>query len=131
MRLAEILLNLIDNGVRYGEPGGHVEISWRRPEPDRVRISVRDSAPGITPEHLERLFTPFDRLDRHSGEGTGLGLYLCKTLSEAMGGTISAASVTGEGSTIWFELAGPSPPDLPRRLRGRRGGLLRRRRGRQ
>jgi CheY-like chemotaxis protein len=69
---------------------------------------VSDTGPGIEPEKLSRLFTPFDRLgaEQRGVEGTGLGLTLSKRLAEAMGGTIGVESTPGTGSTFWIELPG-------------------------
>jgi CheY-like chemotaxis protein len=71
-----------------------------------LRISVKDTGPGIAPEKIHRLFEPFDRLDEeHKGEeGTGLGLTLSKGLVEAMHGTMGVESNRGQGSTFWVEL---------------------------
>jgi CheY-like chemotaxis protein len=75
---------------------------------DKVRLSVRDTGPGIGPDLLQRLFTPFDRLDAETSgiEGTGLGLALSKGLVEAIGGTLGVDSTVGAGSTFWIELPG-------------------------
>jgi len=73
---------------------------------DMVRISVRDTGLGISPEMVERLFIPFDRLNIESTgiEGTGLGLALSKNLTEAMGGTLSFDSTPGKGSVFTIQL---------------------------
>ncbi|MGN6608660.1 MAG: sensor histidine kinase, partial [Jatrophihabitans sp.] len=65
-----------------------------------VRITVTDTGPGIAPEHLDRLFTPFDRLGRDSDEGIGLGLPLARGLTEAMGGRLQVESVLDEGTRV-------------------------------
>jgi CheY-like chemotaxis protein/anti-sigma regulatory factor (Ser/Thr protein kinase) len=101
-RLLQVLLNLVGNAVKYGGPRADVEVSWFKTEGGQVRIAVRDSGPGIPAEELERMFAPFERLDRATGkvEGTGLGLALAKSLVEAMRGSLSVSSVLGEGSVF-------------------------------
>jgi hypothetical protein len=70
------------------------------------RIAVQDSGPGLRLEEMERLFAPFERLSAATSdvEGTGLGLALSKSLTEAMGGRIGVSSRVGKGSTFWVEL---------------------------
>lgn len=67
-------------------------------------MTVADRGRGIAPEHLERLFTPFDRLGVDTDQGVGLGLPLAKGLTEAMGGRLAVASVAGEGTTVEVRL---------------------------
>jgi CheY-like chemotaxis protein len=71
-----------------------------------VRLLVRDTGPGLTPQMQRRLFNPFDRLGAEATgvEGTGLGLALSKRLTEAMGGALGVASTPGHGSTFYMEL---------------------------
>ena len=103
-RLKQVLLNLISNAIKYG--GSDSEVIVRADAVgDRARVSVIDTGPGIAQEHLEKLFTPFERGSaRGSGiEGSGLGLALTKNLVETMGGEIGLE--TGpDGSTFWFLL---------------------------
>ncbi len=109
-RLTEVLLNLVVNGIVYNREGGSVLVSYA-PESGRVRIEVSDTGPGIAPEDLTRLFAPFERLGRTEKEaGAGLGLALSQLLIEAMGGTISASSVPGEGTTLSFDLPAAGGP---------------------
>lgn len=104
-RLKQVLINLLSNAIKYNRPNGSVAISCEALQ-DKIRLSVRDTGPGIAPDLLSRLFTPFDRLDAEmSGiEGTGLGLALSKGLIEAIGGTLGVESQVGWGSTFWIEL---------------------------
>ncbi|WP_020659996.1 sensor histidine kinase [Amycolatopsis benzoatilytica] len=102
-RLKQILLNLVSNAVRYNQPGGTVEVATRA-ETGRVVVAVADSGRGIAPEHLERLFTPFDRLGVESDQGVGLGLPLAKGLAEAMGGELTVRSGVGEGTSVEVSL---------------------------
>ncbi len=95
--------------VAYSEPGygqdsqpmqlGH--------SPKRVHVTVSDTGPGISPEKVGRLFTPFERVgaEQSEVEGTGLGLAISKSLVEAMGGTIGVETDEGAGCTFWVELA--------------------------
>lgn len=99
--LEQVFGNLLDNALKYGSPGV-VRITGTS-EGTRIRLAVADEGPGIEPQHLPRLFERFYRVDagrsRELG-GTGLGLAIVKNLVEAMDGTVSVASVTGEGSTF-------------------------------
>ena len=104
-RLRQVLLNLLSNAIKYNRPQGRVVVSTEIVE-DMVRISVRDTGLGISPEMVERLFIPFDRLNVESTgiEGTGLGLALSKNLTEAMGGTLTFDSTPGKGSIFTIQL---------------------------
>jgi CheY-like chemotaxis protein/anti-sigma regulatory factor (Ser/Thr protein kinase) len=106
-RLKQALLNLLSNAVKYNRDGGEVTLSCEETLEQRMRIRVIDTGPGIPPDKMKRLFSPFDRLGvEHTGvEGSGLGLALSKRLVEAMGGTLGVESVVGGGSTFWMELA--------------------------
>ncbi len=104
-RLRQVVLNLLTNAVKYNREGGHIDICTRRVDGDRLRITVKDTGPGIAPDLMPRLFQPFDRLgaERTTIEGTGLGLALSKHLVELMSGTIGVDSTPGEGSSFWLE----------------------------
>ena len=105
-RLKQVLLNLVSNAVKYNNDGGTVTIGWQRVAGDRLRIHVDDTGPGLAPDQLGRLFTPFERLGaEHTGvEGTGIGLALSKRLVEQMGGEIGVESEDGKGSRFWVDL---------------------------
>jgi PAS domain S-box-containing protein len=105
-RLKQVLLNLLSNAVKFNPEGGRVTLSCTPRPQDRLRIAVTDTGPGISPESMRKLFTPFERLGAgQTGiEGTGLGLALSKTLTEAMEGVIGVESAVGRGSTFWIEL---------------------------
>jgi CheY-like chemotaxis protein/anti-sigma regulatory factor (Ser/Thr protein kinase) len=111
-RLKQVLLNLLSNAVKYNREGGSVTVQCEPVGDDRLRIAVVDTGYGIAPEHLERLFRPFDRLGAEQGstEGTGMGLALSKGLVEAMGGSIGVQSTLDVGSTFWLELASAEGP---------------------
>jgi signal transduction histidine kinase len=102
----QILTNLFENAVRYSKPGGRIVFGSRR-DHGGVALSVSDTGPGITREHLPRIFERFYRADpsrsRDEG-GTGLGLAIVKHLVEAHGGSVSAESERGSGTTVtcWF-----------------------------
>jgi signal transduction histidine kinase/ActR/RegA family two-component response regulator len=110
-RLKQVLLNLTANAVKYNREGGTVTIWCERQESGRIRTYVVDTGPGIAPDKLTRLFTPFDRLGAaQSVEGTGLGLAVSKRLAEAMGGTMGVNSEVGSGSRFWIELPAAASP---------------------
>jgi signal transduction histidine kinase/CheY-like chemotaxis protein len=111
-RLNQVLLNLVSNAIKYNRDSGQVAVSCAPEDGSFVAIAVRDTGPGFTPAQLERLFVPFDRLGAEAGpvEGTGIGLSLAKSLSEAMGGELDVMTTTGAGSTFTVRLprAGPT-----------------------
>jgi PAS domain S-box-containing protein len=104
-RLKQVLLNLLSNAVKYNRPGGAVTLRARS-EGAHVRVEVSDTGLGIAPEHLSRLFEPFQRgaQQQSSIEGTGIGLAVCKSLVEVMGGRIEVQSAPGKGSLFAVEL---------------------------
>jgi signal transduction histidine kinase/FixJ family two-component response regulator len=105
-RARQVLLNLLSNAIKYNHPGGKVTVTTRDQSGGRLRISVADTGRGISDDDVDRLFTPFERLDAGAAgiEGTGLGLALSRHLVEAMGGTTGVASTAGVGSVFWLEL---------------------------
>jgi signal transduction histidine kinase/CheY-like chemotaxis protein len=106
-RLKQVLLNLLSNAVKYNRQGGRVDLRMDEADaPAQLRILIADTGPGISPQQMEYLFVPFERLGADQGaiEGTGLGLTLSRGLIEAMGGRLGVDSVVGQGSTFWVEL---------------------------
>ena len=105
--LEQVLVNLLDNAVKYTADGGTVDLSARQ-EDARVELSVRDSGVGIEAKHLPRLFERFYRVDRGRSRdmgGTGLGLSIVRHLVSAMGGDVRVQSQIGVGSTFTVVLA--------------------------
>ena len=113
-RLKQILINLLSNAIKYNRERGTVVVDCTKSAPGRVRISVRDSGAGLSPEQLAQLFQAFNRLGQEAGgeEGTGIGLVVAKRLVELMGGTIGVESSVGVGSVFWFELIPDADPLL-------------------
>jgi two-component system phosphate regulon sensor histidine kinase PhoR len=104
--LEQVLVNLLDNAVKYTPAGGRVQVR-AAPEHSRVRIEVEDNGVGIPAEHLPRIFERFYLVDparsRELG-GTGLGLAIVKHLVQAQGGEVGVSSTVGTGSTFWVTL---------------------------
>jgi two-component system phosphate regulon sensor histidine kinase PhoR len=109
--LDQILVNLIDNGVKYTQAEGHVWIAARELD-NTIRIEVRDDGPGISDKHRARVFERFYRADpsrsREAG-GTGLGLSIVKHLVESMGGEVGVEPNTPRGSIFWLQLPRATP----------------------
>ncbi|WP_437627747.1 AAA family ATPase [Sorangium sp. So ce1151] len=109
-RLMQVLLNLLGNAIKFTERGSvslHVEaLEESVPAGRLVRFRVEDTGPGIAPEHLSRIFEPFEQVGAQSArsEGTGLGLAITKKLVEQMGGAIEVRSEVGAGSTFTVTL---------------------------
>ena len=112
--LDQILVNLIDNGVKYTRAEGNVWIEARELG-NTVRIEVRDDGPGISDKHRERVFERFYRADpsrsREAG-GTGLGLSIVKHLVESMGGEVGVEPNAPRGSIFWLQLPRATPTQL-------------------
>jgi PAS domain S-box-containing protein len=110
-RVAQVIGNLVTNALKFTE-AGRVLVSARRTG-GQVEIAVRDTGPGIAPENLAELFSPFRQFRSPSGrlhEGTGLGLAISRNLARAMGGDIYVASAVGEGSTFTLVLPACAVP---------------------
>jgi signal transduction histidine kinase len=101
VRIRQVLDNLVANALRYTPTGGSVRIE-AVPNDGMVRVSVRDTGRGMTPEDISRVFERFVK-SADSG-GSGLGLAIARSLVEAHGGTIAAESAPGKGTTIAFTL---------------------------
>jgi PAS domain S-box-containing protein len=105
-RLQQVLVNLLDNAVKYSPNGGLVSAKVES-TPEAVRISVADQGLGIPAAEQQRVFEKFYRLDTElsrAGGGTGLGLYITRELVRRMGGSVSVESEPGVGSTFTVEL---------------------------
>lgn len=103
-RLKQVMVNLFDNGIKYNVAGGHVVVDVGA-GPGVVRLTVSDSGIGIAPENLDYIFDRFYRVSTNRGEvGAGLGLAIVKSICHAHGGSISATSRTGVGTTFCVTL---------------------------
>jgi two-component system phosphate regulon sensor histidine kinase PhoR len=109
-RLQQVLLNLVDNAIKYAGDRATVRVTTAR-DGGRVQIAVADDGPGIAPAEHDRILEKFYRGDpslRRAPGGTGLGLYICRELVERMGGRITLNSEPGTGSTFAVELVAAS-----------------------
>jgi signal transduction histidine kinase/ActR/RegA family two-component response regulator len=113
-RLKQVVINLLSNALKYNRAGGSVTVECAINPPERVRISIRDTGAGLSPDKLVQLFEPFNRLGQETGdeEGTGIGLVVSKRLIELMGGTIGVESTVGVGSVFWIELNATVAPNV-------------------
>ncbi len=109
-KILQVLNNLISNGIKFTDAGGHVQID-ARPEREALVFSVRDSGIGIPEDEQPLIFEKYKRTggvfssdDHAAGGGVGLGLAICKSIVEAHGGTIWVNSKVGEGSRFSFSL---------------------------
>ena len=104
-RLRQVLVNLIDNAVKYSPPGDEVQVQAESAN-GRVLIEVRDRGPGISPEHQKVIFEKFGRVNvgEHAKPGTGLGLFIARSIAEAHGGALEVRSAPGRGATFRLSL---------------------------
>lgn len=114
-RLRQILLNLINNALKFTDQG-HVILKVVRHDQHSIKLNIIDSGAGI-PEHAQAtLFEAFSQVDGSSSRGhggTGLGLAICKQLTGLMGGEIGVQSTLGIGSTFWFTLPAEASHEKP------------------
>jgi PAS domain S-box-containing protein len=113
-RLKQVLINLLSNAIKYNKQGGTVVVDCAGGTAERIRLNVRDTGPGLSPEKLAQLFQPFNRLGQEHGteQGTGIGLVMSKRLAELMGGVLGVESRVGGGSVFWCELGAAAAPEL-------------------
>jgi len=104
-RLRQVLGNLIENAVKYSPEGGEVRVSAAAVN-GAVQIAVRDTGPGIPSEQQGRIFEKFGRADVEGGSkpGTGLGLFIARSIAEAHGGSLDVSSGIDPGSTFTLTL---------------------------
>jgi signal transduction histidine kinase len=112
-RLTQIITNLVHNATKFSPEGSEVVLRWRAPAEGTVAFDVTDLGAGIPPGDLDRIFDRFQQRESSlaHAEGFGLGLYITKLLTEAMGGWVNVESAVGEGST--FTVILPSARSLP------------------
>ena len=115
VRIGQVVLNLLDNAIKFSADGEIVVMLQVEPKGPRqkkaaLHISVQDNGPGISPEDQDRLFARFEQLDATANShaaGAGLGLSICKELATRMGGSVSVQSSVGAGSTFSFDVVLP------------------------
>jgi signal transduction histidine kinase/CheY-like chemotaxis protein len=111
-RLRQVLINLLSNAIKFSDRGRvifSVKLLERGAIDDRIRFQVEDTGVGISPQHLEKIFLPFEQAGSTSkqAEGTGLGLAISQRIVTMMGGTLAVESQLGEGSCFYFEIELP------------------------
>jgi PAS domain S-box-containing protein len=114
VRVKQVLINLLSNAIKYNISQGTVEVKCDEITPGRIRVSVRDTGAGLSPEQMAQLFQAFNRLGQEASgeEGTGIGLVVAKRLVELMEGEIGVESSVGMGCVFWFELPSVAEPCL-------------------
>ncbi|MDP8212117.1 MAG: ATP-binding protein, partial [Candidatus Zapsychrus exili] len=105
-RIKQVVLNLIDNAIKYNNPNGEILITANETN-DSVKVDITDTGIGIPQKDLPRLFERFYRVDKARSRelgGTGLGLSIVKHIIQAHNGEVSVQSIEGQGSTFSFTL---------------------------
>ena len=108
--LEQVLVNLLENAMKYTPPGGQITLRARAGDP--VRIEVADDGPGVPPEHRARIFERFYRVDKGRSRdvgGTGLGLAIVRHLVEVMHGSVGVEANSPHGSVFWVDLPAAAP----------------------
>ena len=131
-RLRQVLINLLSNAVKFTEAGEITLSATASEAPDgrqRIAFTVRDTGPGIAPEHQQRIFESFSQMDASISRkygGTGLGLAISRSLAEQMGGGLRVESEAGRGAAFHFsilaDLAEPAPGPAPTLVEAGRPG---------
>jgi signal transduction histidine kinase len=103
-RLRQVLQNLVDNAVKFSPASGEVRIAART-DNGSLRVDVEDQGPGVAPEDRRLIFEKFGRSGSGEGKpGTGLGLFIARSIAEAHGGTIEVAARGASGATFTLSL---------------------------
>ncbi len=116
IRLRQVLLNLVGNGIKFTERGEvvvRVQSQFQSPGKNTLRFEVIDTGIGLTADEISKLFQPFMQADTSSSRkfgGTGLGLAISRKIIGLLNGKIGVNSVPGQGSTFWFEVPFEVPP---------------------
>ena len=121
IRLKQILINLINNAIKF-TAHGDISVNIQKAEESMLLFSIQDTGIGIPPEYLDKLFKPFSQVDSSTTrkhDGTGLGLAICQKLTELLGGRIWVESTIDQGTTFFFTIkVSPEsilpPPELSR-----------------
>lgn len=104
IRFKQVLVNLLSNAVKYNRDNGSIMLDAEITDAHRLRIRVTDSGEGLSAEDIDKLFSPFERLNKANNvEGAGIGLVITKHLMELMGGSVGVESSLGKGSVFWVE----------------------------
>jgi signal transduction histidine kinase len=103
-RLAQVLVNLLSNGIKFTARGGQVRVRAARVDQAEIVIAVEDCGRGIEPADLGRIFDHFWQASDTASMGSGLGLAICKSIIDLSGGRIWAQSTVGVGTTVFFTL---------------------------
>ncbi|HEY9604774.1 MAG TPA: MASE1 domain-containing protein [Allocoleopsis sp.] len=132
-RLRQVLLNLLGNAIKFtdtGEVTFNVEVighSQQEPLPiAKIRFQIQDTGIGISQDHLEKIFLPFEQVSsaNQHGDGTGLGLAISQKIVALMGSTIQVQSQPSQGSLFWFEVDLPEAKDLAKTYRTPQKGTI-------
>jgi PAS domain S-box-containing protein len=102
--LQRVLLNLLDNAIKFTPPHGEIDVSVSQPDPESLMFAISDTGAGIPPEFHEQIFDRFSRVPNQETRGTGLGLAFCRLAIDAHGGHIWAESQPEQGTTFKFTL---------------------------
>lgn len=122
LQMRQLFTNLISNAIKFRKEGGkpRIRVSCRKPKPGIVEITVSDNGIGFEERFKEKIFRPFQRLNRRSDyAGSGIGLAICDRILFRHGGTITAESLPGRGSSFTFTLPSQDAVPVPE---GRKGG---------
>lgn len=104
-RLKQVIINILSNAVKYNRFSGKVKITGKVVRTSFFRVFFKDTGEGLTPEQIEKLFVPFERLNTdYNIEGTGIGLVIAKKLMLAMGGDIGVESFPHDGCIFWIDI---------------------------
>jgi PAS domain S-box-containing protein len=105
LRIEQVLVNLVDNAIKYSPSGGEIEVEVTQPDPTALQVAVRDQGIGLAAEHRDLIFDRFYQVDTtERGTGLGLGLYISKEIVERHGGQLWAESRVGGGTIFVMTL---------------------------